>query len=141
MTRRYGRMVYEVAAYCSPDSKATYEDRLLQLIRHARRKNPRRNSCRMMIQSKLHFPFTFRHSAPEVTRAMERFMHKIRKRISRFVGVDPVMGTSDVENTVFRHGHYAYDHEPMLAQCHGIPGQVVPYRRRPQGVQPGQDLR
>ena len=35
MTRRYGRTVYEVAAYCSPDSKATYEDRLLQLIRHA----------------------------------------------------------------------------------------------------------
>ena len=34
MTRRYGRTVYEVAAYCSPDSKATYEDRLLQLIRH-----------------------------------------------------------------------------------------------------------
>ena len=34
-TRRYGRTVYEVAAYCSPDSKATYEDRLLQLIRHA----------------------------------------------------------------------------------------------------------
>ena len=32
MTRRYGRTVYEVAAYCSPDSKATYEDRLLQLI-------------------------------------------------------------------------------------------------------------
>ena len=35
MTRRYGRTVYEVAAYCSPDSKATYEDRLLQLIQHA----------------------------------------------------------------------------------------------------------
>ena len=35
MTRHYGRTVYEVAAYCSPDSKATYEDRLLQLIRHA----------------------------------------------------------------------------------------------------------
>ena len=35
MTRRYGRTVYEVAAYYSPDSKATYEDRLLQLIRHA----------------------------------------------------------------------------------------------------------
>ena len=35
MTRRYGRTVYEVTAYCSPDSKATYEDRLLQLIRHA----------------------------------------------------------------------------------------------------------
>ena len=35
MTHRYGRTVYEVAAYCSPDSKATYEDRLLQLIRHA----------------------------------------------------------------------------------------------------------
>ena len=35
MTRRYGRTVYKVAAYCSPDSKATYEDRLLQLIRQA----------------------------------------------------------------------------------------------------------
>ena len=35
MTHRYGRTVYEVAAYCSPESKATYEDRLLQLIRHA----------------------------------------------------------------------------------------------------------
>lgn len=35
MTRRYGRTVYQVAAYGSPDSKATYEDRLLQLIRHA----------------------------------------------------------------------------------------------------------
>ena len=35
MTRRYGRTVYEVAAYCSPNCKATYEDRLLQLIRHA----------------------------------------------------------------------------------------------------------
>ncbi|MGN0774977.1 MAG: hypothetical protein ACI4MP_14425 [Candidatus Ventricola sp.] len=35
MTRRYGHTVYEVAAYCNPDSKATYEDRLLQLIRHA----------------------------------------------------------------------------------------------------------
>ena len=34
MTRRYGRTVYEVAAYYSTDSKATYEDRLLQLIRH-----------------------------------------------------------------------------------------------------------
>ena len=38
MTRRYGRTVYEVAAYCSPDSKATYEDRLLQLIQHAAEK-------------------------------------------------------------------------------------------------------
>ena len=35
MTRRYSRTVYEVAAYCSPDSKATYADRLLQLIRRA----------------------------------------------------------------------------------------------------------
>ena len=38
MTRRYGRTVYEVAAYCSPDSKATYEDRLLQLLQHAAEK-------------------------------------------------------------------------------------------------------
>ena len=39
MTRRYGRTLYEVAAYCSPDSKATYEDRLLQLIQHAAEKD------------------------------------------------------------------------------------------------------
>ena len=39
MTRRYGRTVYEVAAYCSPDSKATYEDRLLQLVQHAAEKD------------------------------------------------------------------------------------------------------
>ena len=39
MIRRYGRTVYEVAAYCSPDSKATYEDRLLQLIQHAAEKD------------------------------------------------------------------------------------------------------
>ena len=39
MTRRYGRTVYEVAAYCSPDSKATYEDRLLQQIQHAAEKD------------------------------------------------------------------------------------------------------
>ena len=38
MTRRYGRTVYEVAAYCSPDSKATYEERLLQLLQHAAEK-------------------------------------------------------------------------------------------------------
>ena len=39
MTRRYGHTVYEVAAYCSPDSKATYKDRLLQLIQHAAEKD------------------------------------------------------------------------------------------------------
>ena len=39
MTRRYGRTLYEVAAYCSPDSKATYEDRLLQMIQHAAEKD------------------------------------------------------------------------------------------------------
>lgn len=39
ITRRYGRTVYEVAAYCSPDSKATYEERLLQLIQHAAEKD------------------------------------------------------------------------------------------------------
>ena len=38
MTRRFGRTVYEVAAYCSPDSKATYEERLLQLLQHAAEK-------------------------------------------------------------------------------------------------------
>ena len=45
MTRRYGRTVYEVAAYCSPDSKATYEDRLLQLIRHAAKEESVSDSC------------------------------------------------------------------------------------------------
>ena len=39
MTRRYGRTVDEVAAYCSPDSQATYEDRLLQLIQLAAEKD------------------------------------------------------------------------------------------------------
>lgn len=34
MTRRYGHTVYQISAYCDPDSKYTYEDRLLTLIRH-----------------------------------------------------------------------------------------------------------
>ena len=46
MTRRYGRTVYEVAAYCSPDSKATYEDRLLQLLQ--RRKISQQGLQRML---------------------------------------------------------------------------------------------
>lgn len=45
MTRRYGRTVYEVAAYCSPDSNATYVDRLLQLIRHAAKEESVSDSC------------------------------------------------------------------------------------------------
>ena len=39
MPRRYGHTVYEVAASCRQDSKATYEDRLLQLIQHAAEKD------------------------------------------------------------------------------------------------------
>ena len=34
MTRRYGYTVYTIRAYCSPESKATYEEKLLTLIRH-----------------------------------------------------------------------------------------------------------
>ena len=34
MTRRYGHTVYTVRAYCNSDSKATYEEKLLTLIRH-----------------------------------------------------------------------------------------------------------
>lgn len=45
MTRRYGRTVYEVAAYCSPDSKATYEDRLLQLICHTAKEESVSDAC------------------------------------------------------------------------------------------------
>ena len=34
MTRRYGHTVYTVRAYCNSESKATYEEKLLMLIRH-----------------------------------------------------------------------------------------------------------
>ena len=34
MTRRYGHTVYTIRTYCNPDSKATYEEKLLMLIRH-----------------------------------------------------------------------------------------------------------
>lgn len=34
MTRRYGHTVYTIRAYCDPESKATYEEKLLTLIRH-----------------------------------------------------------------------------------------------------------
>ena len=34
MTRRYGHTVYTVRTYCNSDSKATYEEKLLTLIRH-----------------------------------------------------------------------------------------------------------
>ena len=34
MTRRYGHTVYTIRAYGNPECKHTYEDRLLQLIRH-----------------------------------------------------------------------------------------------------------
>ena len=34
MSRRYGYTVYTVCTYCNPDSKATYEEKLLTLIWH-----------------------------------------------------------------------------------------------------------
>ena len=34
MTRRYGHTIFTVRAYCDPESKATYEEKLLTLIRH-----------------------------------------------------------------------------------------------------------
>ena len=34
MTRRYGHTIFTVRAYCDPDSDATYEEKLLTLIRH-----------------------------------------------------------------------------------------------------------
>ncbi len=34
MTRRYGHTVYNISAYSNPDSGSTYEEKLLQLIRH-----------------------------------------------------------------------------------------------------------
>ena len=34
MTRRYGHTMYTIRAYGNPECKHTYEDRLLQLIRH-----------------------------------------------------------------------------------------------------------
>lgn len=34
MSRRYGHTVYTVRAYCNPDSSATYEEKVLTLIRH-----------------------------------------------------------------------------------------------------------
>ena len=34
VTRRYGHTVYTICAFGNPESACTYEDRLLQLIRH-----------------------------------------------------------------------------------------------------------
>ena len=34
MTRCYGHTVYTIRAYCNPESKATYEEKLLMLIQH-----------------------------------------------------------------------------------------------------------
>ena len=34
MTQHYGNTVYNISVYDSPDCGYTYEDRLLQLIRH-----------------------------------------------------------------------------------------------------------
>lgn len=34
VTRRYGRTVYTISAFGSPESACTYEDRLLNLIQH-----------------------------------------------------------------------------------------------------------
>ena len=33
-SRRYGHTIFTVRAYCDPESKATYEEKLLTLIRH-----------------------------------------------------------------------------------------------------------
>lgn len=34
MTSRYGHTVYNISTYDNPDSGSTYEEKLLQLIRH-----------------------------------------------------------------------------------------------------------
>ena len=34
MTRRYGHTLYSISAYSNPNSHSTYEEKLLQLIRH-----------------------------------------------------------------------------------------------------------
>ncbi len=40
MTRRCGHTVYSISAYSNPDSDSTYEEKLLQLIRHEMVKLP-----------------------------------------------------------------------------------------------------
>lgn len=40
MTCRYGHTVYNISAYDNPDSGSTYEEKLLQLIRHEMMKLP-----------------------------------------------------------------------------------------------------
>ena len=40
MTRRYGHTLYNISAYSHPDSSSTYEEKLLQLIRHEMVKLP-----------------------------------------------------------------------------------------------------
>ena len=45
MTRRYGHTVYTVRAYCNPDSKATFEEKLLTLIKHEADKQADDDKC------------------------------------------------------------------------------------------------
>ncbi len=40
MTRRYGHTLYNISAYSNPDGDSTYEEKLLQLIRHEMVKLP-----------------------------------------------------------------------------------------------------
>jgi len=40
MTRRYGHTLYSISAFSNPDSSSTYEEKLLQLIRHEMVKLP-----------------------------------------------------------------------------------------------------
>ena len=45
MTRRYGHTVYNVNAYCNPDSNVTYEEKLLTLIKHEADKQADDDKC------------------------------------------------------------------------------------------------
>lgn len=45
MTRRYGHTVYNVNAYCNPDSNVTYEETLLTLIKHEADKQAADDKC------------------------------------------------------------------------------------------------
>ena len=43
MTRRHGHTVYSISAYGNQDSHSTYEERLLNLIRHEAEKSSARS--------------------------------------------------------------------------------------------------
>ena len=45
MTRRYGHTVYNVNAFCNPDSNVTYEEKLLTLIKHEADKQADDDKC------------------------------------------------------------------------------------------------